>query len=403
MSKLFFMIFFCFAFFAQAESDGAYQKGPSGEWPLRFDTHASAFMGSSILSSINNAFFWSEDRLLEKSGISLAQPYSGILRVLELGLVVLPISDFLFLWQHEFFGHGARAREFGFKVSWPKFSSLPLPYGAGLGAVRYEGNANKLQSLLVAIGGVEGANIMAEEMSMNWWKHKKINAKSAWMHILASHNIDGYLWLFSPKFFDIPGHDMVYYIDKVNGMYGDKRLDLDYMTWGVATNLLDPFLYLSFYSMYKYVINGKTDQAMPVFRFGENVSYLPAMRYVLSPFGPEFHLINYLTIYEQNIKAYARYGSLKDSRFYGIGAMGEVYKFKSIDFGAEAHLWRQPQMLASSFGDQQFGGYGAISVSARPLDFLTLTTQVGYKSSGYVLGEPIDAGFIWRAGLIWHL
>lgn len=380
-------------------------KAPSGEWPLKFDSYFSARSGSSIISSVNNALFWSEDQLIEQAS-PIDQPWSGILRTLELGLLVLPINDVLFLWQHEFFGHGARAREFGLETSWPEYHSWPLPYGAGLAAISHNDANNELQELLIILGGVEGASVLADDINMNSWRHKKIYAKSSFMQILASQNITGYLWIFSPETMDEnlrDGHDMVSYVKAVNKMYGTEKLNLSYLNWSVAANLLDPYFYLSFYSMYKYVIDGSPNNSFPYFSFGQGVSYLPGVRYILSPFGPEYHLNNYLTIFDRNLLAYIRYGSLSDTKFYGLGAKGDVYRYKDLNVGAELHLWRQPQMLSESFGDAQFGIYCAMLMDYQPVDFLSLNGQVGYKTPGYVLGERIDSGFIWRAGLTWKL
>lgn len=405
MRKMALWILFLISFSLSAETSIESQRGPSGEWPLKFDLHGSAFMGASLVLSVNNAFFWSEDRLIDLIPWKVPQPYSGILRGLELVAVVLPINDLLFLVQHEFFGHGARAREFGFGTPLPVVATLPLPYGPGIGAQTHTGHDREtpLQSLIITIGGVEAANVLAEDISMRWWRHKKMNVKTAFMQILASHNTDGYLWIFSPKVFDAPGHDMVQYIDKVNKFYGDQRLSLDYMTWGVATNLLDPFLYFNFYSMYRYVVYGESDNSYPYFRFSDNVSYLPAARYVLSPFGPEYHLINYLSLFDRNIKAYGRYGKLADAQYYGIGATGDIWTLYNVTIGADLHAWRQPKLMNSSYGEMKFGGYGALLLDYRPFEVLSLNGHAGYKSAGYVLGEPIDQRFVWRVGLTLHM
>lgn len=379
-------------------------KELSGEWQMLFDSYGSSFMGSSILSSVNNALFWSEDKLIKSNNIKINQPWSGFLRISELILIVLPINDFLFLWQHEFFGHGARAREFGFKTSWVKFTSPPLPYGLGTAAISYDAsNASKLQSLMVTLGGVEGANILAEDINDSSWRHKKINAKSALMNIIASHNTDGYLWVFSPKNFTIPGHDIVNYINKVNNMYGDNRLTIEYMNWSVITNLLDPFLYFGLYSLYKYVIDGKSNNSYPFINLSENISYLPAIRYVLSPLGPEYHFINYLSIYDHHIKAYGSYGSLSDTHYMQTGLSGDIYHFKNITIGTKINIWQQPKLLASGFSSPHLGAYGAISTTYQPFDVISFKALIGYKSDGYVLGEPIDQKFIWRIGLTWHM
>jgi len=355
--------------------------------------------------SLNNAFFWSEDRLIDLTGISLSQPWAGILRSVELVGLVLPVNDLAFLMQHEYFGHGARAREFGLQTSWPKLESLPLPFGPGIASVSHAPPHNIKESLVITLGGVEGASVLAEEINTRWWRNKKMNAKTTFMNILATHNTDGYLWIFPPSKLSAnlrAGHDMVAYVEKVNKMYGDQRLTLDYMTWSVATNLINPFTYFSFYSMYRYIVHGERTNDYPYFSFG-NFSFLPSMRYVLSPFGPEYHLLNYMTFGERNLKAYMRYGQLKTANYFGLGASGDIYSNWGITLGARFHAWRQPEINSNNFGRAKLGASGSITLDYRPASFISLNGLLGYKSAGFVLGEPIDQSLIWRAGLTIHL
>lgn len=380
-------------------------RGPDGEWPLMFDGRGSEFMGASLMLSLNNAFFFGEDRLIDATGITLSQPWGGILRGVELVGLVLPVNDLAFLMQHEYFGHGARAREFSIKSSLPKIQSLPMPFGPGLASVSHAPPHNNKESLVLTLGGVEGAMVLAEEINTRWWHHKKMNVKTTFMNILATHNTDGYLWIFPPSRMPAhlrPGHDMVAYIEKVNKMYGDQRLTLDYMNWSVATNLINPYSFFSFYSMYRYVLYGERTNGYPYFTLGD-FSFLPVMRYVLAPFGPEFQLHNFMSLGERDFKTYIRYGKLTDSNYFGLGVLGDIYSRWNMTLGAKFHTWRQPAINANSFGQDKLGASGSATLNYHPADFISLNGILGYKSAGFVLGEPIDQSLIWRAGLTIHL
>ncbi|MDG1427977.1 MAG: hypothetical protein P8P87_03755, partial [Crocinitomicaceae bacterium] len=87
-----------------------------------------------------------------------------------------------------------------------------------------------------------------------------------------------------------------------------------------------------------------------------------------------------------------------------------IKTFENLSFSLSGQIWKQP-LIDFFKGDrlQQSQGLGSEIIVTTNYDVITnehmlgFTMQVGYKSSGYSLGEQLDKGLVARGGLTFKL
>jgi hypothetical protein len=115
------------------------------------------------------------------------------------------------------------------------------------------------------------------------------------------------------------------------------------------------------------------------------------------------------------INIYYRHGNPIFEKFYGVGT--ETFQFlnlrKRINLDFHIDLWDQPSLMLG--GEERFnsintkGGFGGMA----KLNFkikvgdlknnVHLAGQIGYKTNGYIEGEPLQKGLIFRGGIAYDL
>jgi len=89
----------------------------------------------------------------------------------------------------------------------------------------------------------------------------------------------------------------------------------------------------------------------------------------------------------------------------GVGS-GEVLRSSRLTAGASIRLWRQPELDAPPNAQVMATGVlaaGAVRFAlpgSAPAGRLRVLVEAGYKSNGFVRGERLHAGLIFRAGLV---
>ncbi len=173
-------------------------------------------------------------------------------------------------------------------------------------------------------------------------------------------------------------------------------------------NLINPFLWYSLYVQLKthlYDGNSSADLAMiPIKHF----HYLPSLRMPLTPFGPEYHLENYLRFNTRVALVDVHVG---DKRFYrswgGVGvSVQNVLQRKRLSVDIDLAAWKQPGLelirRAEGFkgegtgGSLSFTGHYDLSTARKSASVLL---QLGYKSAGYLEGYDLHASPIFMIGL----
>lgn len=333
------------------------------------------------------------------------------------------IDHIISLTQHEIYGHGARYREFGY-VNNHYHISLPPPYDCGGGLAfrgdwKYEGNRriSYHEHLAVYSGGMEANTVLAQTLITKWLSKKSINYRESYLYFSNRHNITSYILFTSLCSNDdncenSKSNDVINYLQYLNidnGYYFPDNYiftidDLAKQSW---INLLDPFQFYAIFTYFKtYLWDGKEDQEFPMIRIGE-IGYLPSFHLGLTPFGPEFYFENYFVFKNRILSGYYRQGDKTFINFFGFGFEGHnLFNNNFLSLNTKIDLWDQPVLKLGGNEIKETGGGigGALSATLlfkvlkneRPV---SIYTQLGYKTAGYLEGERLDDGLIIRLGL----
>ena len=83
----------------------------------------------------------------------------------------------------------------------------------------------------------------------------------------------------------------------------------------------------------------------------------------------------------------------------------DVHVYRKLNARVAASVWRQPSLVADRSSAPLKTGAAAAATVTLPLgwlarvDWLRASITAGYKSEGFVPGEPLSRGAIFRAGL----
>lgn len=308
------------------------------------------------------------------------------------------LTKFLFAnWlttaQHEYGGHGGRLREFG-------FTNLRYEVNFdGSGSTSF--SALKFATLIpheqiaIGTGGIEATMIMGRTVSDRFINENSIQPGNGMLYIAAM--IDQPNYIFNTKRRgNGPGHDIAGYILQINDMYQAPHLGRDKLREYAYLDLIDPMLYFSIYS---YVMNEAIE--VPMLKFG-SVEYLPALRAVLTPYGPERRLVNHLRFDGKYVRLTVGYGNNKKFTSQYIGAKGyKLYKMGSFDVGAELAVWNQPELLTRTPLNEstRLGAMGEVFAGGDVYNKVSLHGAISAKSKGFVPGRPLRANLGFRIGL----
>lgn len=376
---------------------------------LAIDRDLSMRSGVANLLTAHRLVSIGEDRLLRTNWWSeenLTGRITGIAgRYLKMALLDLPVDYFTVVLAHEYYGHGARYREFNI-TDIDYGYDRPPPYGNGGGwasASINSGTITDTELLVILTGGLEVHQQLNESLRQRWVRSGTISYREAFLYFWSWQIGFNYVQDSVPLEQEIEHYnDPQNYIQILNRMNGyDDITALHYQLADLQTqmkvDLFDPFLFLAIYSQLTgYLWNGNPDSNMPMLTFG-TVSYLPLLRTSLTPFGLAFHLDNYFQIDNRLLQVDL---SLGDDAFYtrwgGIGI--EVEQLVSLDsFDLDLRLagWKQPRLDLSgeSIEVGEFGG--AISLRGNYRQQwerlpLFLVIEAGLKSRGFLEGYTLE-------------
>jgi hypothetical protein len=360
-----------------------------------------------------------EDRLLpgrlfrEEAG--LYRLASGMYRVLKLAMLDVPAAAWLTVFQHEYYGHGFRAREAGFDDIRYELE-LPPPYGSGEGSTSWiqRRPASADEFMAMAMAGIEATDLLARGLRGHWIAEGRMDYHDAFLYLFSSSGLGAYLEATSEDETD-RSNDIVAYLVGANGKAGlnyprEAWLRQEDLEDGSRWNFADPFYWFSWWTLLRYAWNGRTHWRYPAVPLGP-VRWLPAAGYRLTPFGGEYVLENLLAAEgDPGIRrtlalrgAYGR-GELGRTWAAGLQASGiPVWKGVALDAGLDA--WRQPPLRLDPFDGRagrggRWGCGAEVGISMpTPFRFLRFAVAAGYKGEGYLPGYRLREGATFRAGL----
>jgi hypothetical protein len=317
---------------------------------------------------------------------------------------------------HEVFGHGARAREFGQSPTY--VFSLPQPYAFLLSPHEaFEGvtevtslTGNRDRDIAIVEAGVEAnfltAHWINEQIVSNhgWARDSDLDvylaSKTAYVTTFLSRDIH----VSTTEVTDPTGgsDDIVRYVselqDRTNRWRPSDRVAIvGKLQTAYAWNYVDPTF---FFAIYNELVNrlylGEHYGRIPLPSVG-GVTFYPETRFNLSPFGAEHYVDVFLGKGTVVADVYARLGSSGLAAYDGGGV--RVLGLRPcpwLAFGAELDAWSQPELLLAQRNTysppQALGLNGGLFGTFKLYGALSLAGKIAYKTGGYLMGQPLDAG-----------
>ncbi len=387
-----------------------------------YDPDMTMRVGTEDILTVQYGLTRGEDKLTGTSWVpeqSMLGKSGGILlRAAKFVFLDGPVDGLLYLFQHEYFGHGGRIRELGVHHLVYHFN-LPPPYGNGsasTGANLHGVTLSNPEYLSFYEGGIESVAMLNRSLALRWMAKDEINYRDAVLYYLS---LSGNINYMNSAGNDLSkqGSDPELYLKTLNARFGFT--DIKNLKMSVASfkskmkiSYANPFYYLSIYYFLKtYLWDGETSAHFPAFRFGQT-RYLPVVRAGLTPFGPEYHIENYLRCGKTTSLVDIRIG---DNTFAGSwGGIGislfNIVAWKRYFTDLNVQIWTQPGLTLNGIpGAVKGGGLGgAFSIReyydfASALDSFSAVIELGYKSVGFLEGHELDASPIFMIGLGYRL
>ncbi len=363
---------------------------------LSIDKYSSPYMGSDWMISGLHAYRAIDDIVASSTACNT----STCMTLIRTGkwFFEFSLSSFATVLQHEIFGHGFRGREFD-------ISDLSYHINIYSGATTYpleqflslDSNA---RAAMVA-GGVEATSILSQALEVDFLRDGAVDSRAASMYLVSSLDESVYAFGLGGNIFR-PDNDADEYLAHVNAWFGHDALTSDKLKWSVAWNWLDPMLYVSAWTLFKYIWLGYTSYEFCTLHIG-NMRFMPTTRTYLAPYGPEYHLLlNLFTPQDKYIGINLRYGRTDGKTAAGADLI--VRPITNNDcFFVENRLsaWRQPHLLKNDVASTNtpkwgFGDY--LSLYYKLTRNVFLKGEIGYKVSGYLPGRELSEGVYWGVG-----
>jgi hypothetical protein len=391
---------------------------------LVFDRYMSPVAGTADLLTIQGALASLEDRFLplklgdERRRLPLL---AGVVyRAGKLIFLDVPQDHMLLVLGHEVFGHGARLRELGVGHLGYSFEG-PLPYGPGGATTNFGGDLpdTPLTFLTISMAGIEAQNVMADAIAERALARGRWRYREAWLYFENRDLAMTYMLNATERAKE--GNDIADYARTFKDACtppGCTPIALSDIKRGALLTLGDPMLYYAMYGFASsYLAEGKATSPLPMIPLGHGLHVIPSLGFQLTPYGSE-HLLRSAFISgvrpAKNDGRGARITTVAlrvgdtgaASRPWALDAhVSDVRVFRSLHARMTASIWRQPPVLSAQTSAPLRTGAAGTATVALPLrafthiDWLHALITAGYKSGGFVPGEPLSGGIILRVGL----
>ena len=394
--------------------------------PIIYDNQQSQYFGAYNLITLQQSLYSFEDKYIRDTIFKENNFFKKTLgfgyRMSKLILLDGQVDGFIALSQHEAFGHGARYRELGYTSNSFNLNLYP-PFGNG-GGFAQRGilqsdytNPTYQENIAVNIGGVDAEMLLANNLANQILLNDTLHYRQGILYLVSQNNLLLYLWhtRYTKPANIKAGNDMVNYINNVNYFYphpANKNYDLEKLSAQSLLSFANPVqLYSAFTILYTYGIKGQKQlKKIPMIKFG-SVRYLPAFNYSLTPFGSQYHFINYIRYKSILFTGDFNLGDNTFNKFYGVSINGfNLVDKKGIGLNLHFDIWSQPDLELEKYlapsPVNKIGEAFKIDLMLRPFNRknkLGLFMQLGYKTKGYITGEPLAESFILRYGISLHL
>ena len=380
-------------------------------------------MGAEDLATMHKALYSFQDRhipdTLFRENTFLQKSAGFGCRMARLLLLDAQEDEFISLVQHEVFGHGARLRELGYEKN-AYGVNMFFPFGDGHGFAQY----GTLQSgyqyptiherIAVDIAGVDAQILLGSTITEQALLDDSLHFRQGVLYLVSQNNQLAYLFR-TKDVINPQSRDMSDYVHAENSIYhrpNSRSYSVRQLFTQDLVSFANPFQFYAAWSVfYTYGIKGRKKlNGIPMIRIGQ-VRYLPAINYSLTPFGSQYHFINYVRYRRMLFSADLMKSDNTFNDFYGISLKAfNLLNTSRIALNLHLDVWEQPTLYLDNYtlpkGASKPGGSFKADVTFRPVtlpDRLGLFVQAGYKTSGYLTGDVLANGFMLRGGIGMHL
>ncbi len=426
INKCFLLIFFLSCNLGYA----SYNKN-STEIQFTFDEYKSSYMGSSLMQSTFDIYSYYFPHNNKGKGL-----LPGTIRTLRVG-TDLYLALFLSMVKHEYFGHGARGREFNRRITRYEFnldgsgstSFVPISDNALLN--EFVSGRLLIRENTTDLAGMESSDVMANSIAMQIFSKKTISVGWAAQYFANAFDQINYISITKGSGKNDDGNDIVAYRNNVNALYANNKqgmiarysngifLDPKWdhsvnnptvlknsdLQRGMYISLFDPLLWYSVYANMNYIFTGNSRLKIPVINI-DKFRYLPRIRTVLAPYGISTQLQNYLSYDKYDFVLTIQGGKTANQSYYTFGIeSGLIRVYRRLSVGAKIFTWLQPELYSSYLrgAKRKIGSLMAVKLGYKFNRDFGLNTIVGYKTRGYVQGEILNTSLVFRAGFSYIL
>lgn len=300
-------------------------------------------------------------------------------------------SSYIHIYTHEVAGHGAPLRRINASII---YYIRPLS-GTTYFAFDRKNMPSDYQMNVIHTSGMQASHIFAKKIESRMIENKQINPVYGISYVTTMIDQPTYIFFSKNK----PGDDINDYIGRINKIHNHNSLiSKSKLKTFAYLDLMNPMIY---FSAYGFLSNNVMDIPMLDLGFAQ---YLPAMRSVLAPYGPEIHFVNHIKINDKYLHITAGYGKTGYIKSWSLGAKtNHILHFDNMDIGAELILWSQPKInkpiSLSSNKNQLYGCLAMIDCIINLNNNISITTSAGAKTEGFVEGRDLKKGAIVKLGL----
>ncbi len=390
----------------------------SAQYRLVWDDHLSSTAGAENVYTVNHGLHYVVDQIFpykmkrERGFFRKAGAISY--RLAKTALVDAHIDLSLFLFQHEYFGHGYQYRTSDLRNN--AFEIFPYPpYGTG-GGYAMPGRADYPRKFGVhedisrRAGGMEAAAVLSQSIKNKWLQNNQITYQDWLLYTAGLLDQTHYIYYAKRAENHSSGNDVSNYVRELNAAYGytnpqEYGLTFRDLEKRSLLNLVNTYQLLAVYTFLKtYLWEGDEALSLPMINVGK-YRWLPAVRFGLTPFGTEFYVDNDIRVGEERYSLYARIGDGKLATFWGGGL--DYYRpwNEYLQLRVQMDFWHQPSLQLGGAvlynTSSGLGGRALIAADYLPWRKLPvgIYTQIGYKTSGHLPGEQLAKGLVLRLGL----
>lgn len=332
-----------------------------------------------------------------------------IFRFSKLFLSNYLITDYAMTMNHERFGHGYRMIEAGGSIDKIVYN-MPPPFTNEFSYINstYPQNFTIQQELMYSLGGSETNIVLTDVMRKNILLNERFNYNFGLAYLYGSNDMPGYT-----AFVTNPAADPIQYRQNINQLYGAELLTREKMrTYSFIALLTDPINFYAFKSVfYDYIIKGRHSFRIGMIKLSNRLKYLPRFRFEYTPYGPELLYQNYFKLNSKLMLFSFSHSDPNLPKSWRVVA--NIWNLKSSDhlsFNLSGQIWDQPNIEFYQndklIAYEGFGGHFISTVNydiSKDKNLYGFTLQVGYKSTGYAIGEQLNKGLIIRGGLTFKL